>query len=137
DISNLRWVPAQKQLELFRSGAVSATEVLRAQMERCESEGPHINVITYSHFDEALSAARESETRYRSGKARPLEGITVAVKDEFDRDGWTVTSGSRLQAARVANIDHPIIRKLLDAGAILHIQTTAPEFFLIAETWSD
>jgi Asp-tRNA(Asn)/Glu-tRNA(Gln) amidotransferase A subunit family amidase len=75
--------------------------------------------------------------RYRRGEARALDGITVAVKDEYDRRGWPVTSGSLLFKDNMSEDNHPVIDKLLQAGAILHVQTTAPELFLVAVTWSD
>ena len=33
--------------------------------------------------------------------------------------------------SRIANGKHPVLDKLYEAGAILHIQTTVPEFFLL------
>jgi Asp-tRNA(Asn)/Glu-tRNA(Gln) amidotransferase A subunit family amidase len=36
----------------------------------------------------------------------------------------------------VSHENHPVIDKLLAAGAVLHAQTTAPELFSIGVTWS-
>jgi amidase len=88
-------------------------------------------------FDEAFSAARVSEARYRDGKPRPLEGITVAVKEEYENSGWAATVGSLVYENRIADQTHPVLDKLREAGAVLHIQTTAPELFLVGITWSD
>jgi amidase len=134
---DLALLPAHAQRALYAQGVLSPVDILRAQIARFETENPSINAVTFSHFDTAMEAAKTSEARYRSGKARELEGITVAIKDEFARTGWTVTSGSKVLVKETAEENHPVIGKLLDAGAILHLQTTAPEFFLIGETWSD
>jgi Asp-tRNA(Asn)/Glu-tRNA(Gln) amidotransferase A subunit family amidase len=133
----LEYLAAYRLLGLFRKKELSPVDVLRAQIARIESCGDRINAFTHRHFDEALKAAKESEARYQRGGARPLEGITVAVKDEYDKKGWTVTSGSVLFKDRVSKETHPVVDKLLAAGAILHGQTTAPELFLVAVTWSD
>src|SRR5438874_12356608 len=84
-----------------------------------------------------MQCAKESEQRCRRGEERALEGVSVAVKDEFDRKGWIVTSGSVLFKDHQSKEHHPIIDKLLAAGAVLHVQTTAPEFFLVGVTWSE
>jgi amidase len=134
---NLAWLSAEQQLDSFRRGLLSPVDVLRAQIERIERDGSALNAVTYDHFDEAMAAARTCEDRYRNGTARPLEGITVAVKDEYAKTGWVVTAGSKLFKNEVKNANHPVIDKLLEAGAVLHVQTTAPELYLLAVTWSD
>ena len=68
----------------------------RAQIARFEAVGEKTNSVTYTHFDEALKQAQESERRYANGTARPLEGITVGIKDEHHDKGWVVTRGSVL-----------------------------------------
>src|SRR3982751_5967645 len=88
-------LPANQQLSLFKTKRLSPVEVLKAQISRIERYEPVINACTFRHFDEAIAAAKLSEARYRSGDARPLEGITVAVKDEYEKTGWLVTAGSR------------------------------------------
>src|SRR5215212_10384927 len=88
---------AHQQLELFKTKRLSPLDVLKAQIARIERYEPAINACTFRHFDAALAAAKRSEARYRSGDARPLEGITVAIKDEYDRAGWTVTAGSKVR----------------------------------------
>jgi amidase len=133
----LAYLPARKQIALFREGRCSPVDVLQAQIGRIEAGSVSINAVTCRHFEEALSAARTSEARYRRGEARALEGITVAVKEEYENRGWTATAGSALFKERTAEANHPVIDKLRAAGAILHIQTTVPEFYLLGVTWSD
>ena len=130
-------LPAHRQLELFRQRTLSPVEVLKAQIDRIEAVNDTINAVTHRHFDEAMKAAREGEARYQRGDPRSLEGITVAIKDEYSKSGWVVTEGSKVFQREVKHENHPVIDKLLEAGAILHIQTTAPELYLVAVTWSD
>jgi Asp-tRNA(Asn)/Glu-tRNA(Gln) amidotransferase A subunit family amidase len=124
-------------VEAFQSGSLRPIDVLNAQIVRIETGGDALNAITFRHFEKAREAAADSERRYRQGKARPLEGVTVAIKDEFARAGWVVTQGSRIFAEDRQSADHPVVSKLLDAGAILHVQSTAPELYLLGVTWSD
>jgi Asp-tRNA(Asn)/Glu-tRNA(Gln) amidotransferase A subunit family amidase len=133
----LAYLPAYRQLELFRTKRISPVDVLKAQTSRIEAGSRSINAVTCQHFDEALAAASESEARYHRGDTRALEGITVAVKEEYEVSGWRATAGSVLFEDRIAEETHPVVDKLREAGAVLHIQTTAPEFFLLGVTWSD
>jgi amidase len=124
------YLPASELLARFRTRRLSPLEVLEAQIKRIEALNEKVNCITYKHYNEAREAARDSETRYRAGLPRPLEGITVAVKDEYDTKGWVTTMGSLLlKDAAPAEEDNAVIDKLRRAGAVLHIQTTVPEFY--------
>ncbi len=129
--------PASELLELFLAKELSPVEVLQAQIRRIEAVNKDTNCLTHTHFDEAIAAARESERRYMNGDPRALEGITVALKDEYDKVGWITTAGSRLLADNVATRNHPAVDKLLAAGAVMHVQTTVPEMYFAAVTWTD
>jgi Asp-tRNA(Asn)/Glu-tRNA(Gln) amidotransferase A subunit family amidase len=133
----LIYAPANELLKDYAAKRLSPVEVLQAQIRRIETHGRLVNAITYTHFDTALKTAKESEQRYYNGTARPLEGITVALKDEHGLEGWTVTAGSKLFKDRKLAATDPMTMKLLAAGAIPHIQTTAPEMYFAGVTWSD
>lgn len=125
------YLPASELLARFRARRLSPVDVLEAQIKRIEALNDKVNCITYAHFDEARQAARESEKRYREGNPRPLDGITVAVKDEYDTEGWVTTMGSLLlKDAPPATSDNAVIDRLRQAGAVFHIQTTVPEFYI-------
>ncbi len=116
---------------LFKSGKASPVDLLNAQIKRIEALNPKINCITYKHFDQAMKEARESEARYRRGEARPLEGITVALKDDASRLGWKTTQGSLLfKDAPPATENAAIVDMIEAAGAVMPFQTTVPEFYL-------
>lgn len=132
----LCYMSASELLPLFRSRKLSPVEVLKAQIARFERVGEKTNSVTYTHFDTALEQAQKSEQRYVSGTARALEGVTVGVKDEHHDKGWIVTRGSALLKDNRMDHADPIVTKLKKAGAVLHIQTTAPEFYMSGVTWS-
>lgn len=135
--TELAYMPAAEQLRLFRSRKLSPVDVLKAQVKQAELVEAKVKAFTFQHFEEALKAARESADRYAKGQPRPLEGVTVALKDEHGKRGWTVTRGSKLFRDEVALRHHPVTEKLLAAGAIPHAQTTVPEICCVGVTWSD
>lgn len=152
----LAYMPATKQIELFKKGEVTPLEVLEAQIARVEMyNGPikentadlldnpltyngKVNAICFEKFAEARAAAVEAELRYQNGTARPLEGITVGIKNENAVKGWRVDMGSiLLKDYPLIEEDCAIIDKLKDAGAILAFSTTVPEFYISTMTWSN
>ncbi|MEM8884720.1 MAG: amidase [Planctomycetota bacterium] len=133
----LCYMPASLQLQLFRRGVLSPVDVLEAQIARIGKYEEKVNAITYTHFDEARKSAKESEARWKAGKARALEGITCGVKDEHGLKGWTMTQGSKLYKDNKLAESDPMAEFLSGAGAILHVQTTVPEFYLHFCTWTD
>jgi aspartyl-tRNA(Asn)/glutamyl-tRNA(Gln) amidotransferase subunit A len=90
-------------------------------------------------YDEALSAAREAEARYagKGGEPRPLEGLAVATKEEQPIAGRTSSEGSVPFAAEIADVTHPVIERIVEAGGIVHARTTTPEFSCAAFTRSE
>lgn len=116
---------------LFRARKASPVDLLNAQIKRIEALNPKVNCITYKHFDQAMKEARESEARYRRGEARPLEGITVALKDDATRAGWKTTQGSLLFKDSPSATENAAVVDMLEAaGAVMPFQTTVPEFYL-------
>ncbi len=134
--AELIYLPATEARELFRAKQLSPVDVLEAQIAQIEARNAEVNAITFTHFDEARAAAKEAERRYLRGEPRPLEGITVGVKDDQLVEGWITTYGSVLFQDYRATENSPMIDKLTEAGAIFSIQTTVPEMMFHAATWS-
>ncbi len=122
------YLPALEQLALFRSRALSPVEALEAQIERASSVEPVVNAFTDTFFDSAIEHARAAADRYAAGSARPLEGLTLAIKDEMPVAGQRNTAGSLIYRDRVEIETHPVAQRLLDAGAVVHARTATPEF---------
>ncbi len=129
---DLCYLTAKEALKLFRARKVSPVEVLKAQIARGEAVNPAINCFTDRYFEEALEQAKTAEAAYarRSGQPRPLEGVTVAVKDAQRVKGKRTTHGSLIFIDNIEDHSDPMIERLVQAGAIIHVRTTAPEFCL-------
>jgi aspartyl-tRNA(Asn)/glutamyl-tRNA(Gln) amidotransferase subunit A len=79
-------------------------------------------------LDSARAEAEEAERRYARGEARPLEGLTLAVKDIFDTAGVVTSHGSPIFAGNVPAADADTVRRARDAGAIVVGKTLTHEF---------
>jgi aspartyl-tRNA(Asn)/glutamyl-tRNA(Gln) amidotransferase subunit A len=127
--SALHFISAEDALRRFRDGSLSPVDLMKAVIARCEEVNPSVNAITNRFYEQALEQAAQAEQRYRSGKdVRPLEGIPLAVKELHPVKGVTTSCGSRILEGVVADRTLPAVQRLLDAGAIMHIRTTTPEF---------
>ena len=127
----LCYASVRELIAMFRARKASPVDLLKAQIKRVEAYNPKVNCITYEHFDQALKEAKASEDRYRRGTARPLDGITVAIKDEFSRPGWRTTQGSLIYKESPPATESSAIADALEAaGAVMPFQTTVPEFYL-------
>ena len=134
--TELCYLTAMEALDRFKARTLSPVELLKTLIDRAEKVEPQINAFTYEYYDEALDLAREAEQRYATGNPRPLEGIPIAVKDEFMIKGKITSNGSLFMEDFVAETTSPIIQRLLDAGAIVHARTATPEFSISATTFS-
>lgn len=133
---NTQFLTATEATLLFERGELSPAELLDEVLARADALEPEINAFTEQHRDDAYDAARESERRFREGTQRPLEGIPLALKDEQPVRGRLQQDGSLLLAGEIAEIDHPVVERVRDAGSVVHARTTTPEFCAAAVTHS-
>ncbi|BAO94163.1 amidase [Caballeronia insecticola] len=127
--SELHYITAEEAVHRFKDGSLSPVDLMQSVIERCEAVNPSVNAITNRFYEQALGQAKDAEKRYRSGQVvRPLEGIPLAVKELHPIKDVTTTWGSRIFEGVPADRTLPAVQRLLDAGAIMHIRTTTPEF---------
>jgi len=127
---DLSYMTATEAVAAFKTHALSPVELLSAIIARCEQLEPKVNALTYTYFDRALEQAKAAEAQYtrRSGQPRPLEGVTVAIKDFHPVKDEITTFGSKIYRDHRPHHTAPTVQRLLDAGAIMHCRTTTPEF---------
>jgi aspartyl-tRNA(Asn)/glutamyl-tRNA(Gln) amidotransferase subunit A len=113
----------------YAEGRLSPLDVTSVILDRADTINPKFHSFTLIDHDGALTAARQSEVRWRAGKQLgPLDGIPVTIKDIVRVKTWPVTYGSKAAAAGLGPDDAPAVAAWRDAGAILIGQTTSPEF---------
>ncbi len=113
----------------YRTGALSPVEVARHILEAAQRSQTTINAFAALDPDGALSAAAESERRWRDGTAlSPLDGVPVSVKDNVIARGMPCKFGSRvLQNDPPRTLDSPSVARLREAGAVIFGKTTTPD----------
>jgi len=120
---------ATEASELMRRRELSPVDLLESVIARTEATEPVINAVTEQWIDEARDAARTSEARFAAGDdLRPLEGIPLMLKDEQPIAGRLLEDGCLLEKGHIADETHPIVERILAAGAVVHARTTTPEY---------
>ena len=129
-MTDLHYLSATEALERFRTRELSPVELLEAVIARAEEVEPTVNALCHTFYDDARVQARAAEARY-AGKGDPpraLEGIPLAIKEEEAIAGQPWTQGSLLYEHLIADYTSAFARRHLEAGAIVHARSTAPEF---------
>lgn len=119
--------------QAFAAGTDQPSALVERQLELARDlQGEGARVFLSLNEQLARDAAATADQRYRSGSSaapRPLEGITVSIKDLFDVAGEVTTAGSRVLASRApAAADAPVVARLRAAGAVLFGRTNMVEF---------
>jgi Asp-tRNA(Asn)/Glu-tRNA(Gln) amidotransferase A subunit family amidase len=127
---DLCYLPATEAIAHFKARKLSPVDLMKAVIARTEAVNPMLNAITYTFFDRALDQARAAEASYMSDPdgVRPLEGIPVAIKDFHPVKDEVTTFGSKVFEGHRPSHTAPTVQRLLDAGGIMHMRTTTPEF---------
>lgn len=119
---------ASELLLAFEDGTATPTDAVRACLARiAETDGVH-NAVRLPLADVALAAAAESDRRWSSGRARPLEGVPYALKDIVATAGITTTGGSALFRDHTPEVDALLHSRLAAAGGVLVAKLETFEF---------
>jgi aspartyl-tRNA(Asn)/glutamyl-tRNA(Gln) amidotransferase subunit A len=114
-----------------RSGQVQ--EVI-AEATAAAAHARDLNVFITTNEEQARAQARRSDENIGAGRRRPLEGMPLAIKDNFCTAGVRTTAGSRILDNFVPTYESGVTSRLLDAGAIFLGKTNMDEFGMGSST---
>ncbi|XP_039277512.1 glutamyl-tRNA(Gln) amidotransferase subunit A, mitochondrial [Nilaparvata lugens] len=112
----------------LRDGKISPIDLCKKCLSRAE-DVKKLNAFVRILDKEALNGASESHLKFQQEKVRSkLEGVTIAVKDNFCTEGITTTCSSRMLNDFVPTYNATVVQRLRDAGSILIGKTNMDEF---------
>ncbi len=112
-------VDAADLLAGYARGDARPSDVVEASLRRIEALDPVLRAVWAVDDVGARAAASRADARWRAGRARPLEGVPVLVKDLLDVADLPATGGSRWLADRRATVDAEVVANVRAAGAIV------------------
>jgi amidase len=117
---------------LLQSGEVSAVEAVRASIDRMQAVNPSLNAVVTDLSESALKRAAALDAA--TGPKGPLHGVPITIKINIDQQGQASSNGVVAFKDLVAPGDAPLVKNLLDAGAVVIGRTNVPEFSRRCET---
>ena len=105
---------------------VSARELLDLAIARIEALDGKINAVVVRDFDRARAAADAADTALARGERRPLLGVPMTVKEQFNVAGLPTTWGDPKFKDWRPDTDALAVARLKAAGAIIIGKTNVP-----------
>jgi aspartyl-tRNA(Asn)/glutamyl-tRNA(Gln) amidotransferase subunit A len=114
---------------LLDTGEICSRDLVELHLSRIARLDPVLHAYVDLHAAQSLSAADGLDALRRAGvKLGPLHGVTVAVKDLFDIEGWPTSAGSVAQPPRIGEVTATAVQRLRQAGAVVLGKTHTVEF---------
>jgi amidase len=120
------FLPAWRLAELVRGGAISCVELLDHYIARIERLDAKTNAVVVRDFDRARDRARLLDRQRENGRATPLFGVPMTVKESFNLEGHPTTWGYEEHRNSAANEDALPVQRLTAAGAVVFGKTNVP-----------
>src|SRR3989344_3753044 len=130
DLENLTIEKAHKAM---KSGDFTSRELTEAYLKIIKEKNPELNAFL-EVYNGVLSQADEADKKFKDGTATLMTGIPVAIKDNILFKGHTVSAGSKILENYKASYSSPIIKILLESGAVILGRTNMDEFAMGSST---
>ena len=110
---------------MIASGAFTATDYLKACLDRIAEREKDVGAFDLPCRRAALAQAADADARPLSGA---LHGIPIAIKDIIDTHDMPTEHGSPIYKGSIPVSDAACVAMLRRAGAIVLGKTVTPEF---------
>jgi amidase len=117
---------ASDLLQALAARQVSARELVDAAITRIEALDPKINAVVVRDFDRARSAADAADAALARGERRPLLGLPMTVKEQFNVSGLPTSWGYPKFKDWRPDFDALVVGRLKNAGAVILGKTNVP-----------
>lgn len=106
--------------EMLEKKEISSVELTTQYLEQIKKKEPEINAFVSMTEDLALSQAKVSdEKRERGESVSKIDGVPLALKDNFNWMGTITTASSKILANYTSPYDATVTERLLENGAVI------------------
>ena len=116
---------------------ISARELCDLAIARIEALDPKINAVVVRDFERARAAAAEADGALARGEHRPLLGIPMTVKEQFNIAGLPTTWGYAQFRDWRPDGDALAVARLKAAGAVILGKTNVPVRLVDWQSYND
>ncbi len=131
---NLHNLTVHEARELLDRRQASSVELTQAYLARIQAVDPKVRAYVTVTADQALAQAREADTRIAAGKAAPLTGIPMQIKDNMCTRGVATTCSSRMLQNFVPPYDATVVARLRQQSAVFLGKGNMDEFAMGSST---
>src|SRR3954464_4654329 len=124
--SGIAYRPAAELAQALARRQVSSRELIDAAVSRIEALDPKINAVVVRDFERARAAAEDADAALARGERRPLLGLPMTVKEQFNVAGLPTTWGFPKFKGWRPETDALAVQRLKAAGAIVIGKTNVP-----------
>ena len=117
---------ADELMKMLAERQVSSRELVQAAIARIESLDAKVNAVVVRDFERAQSAADDADAALARGERRPLLGLPMTVKEQFNVVGLPTTRGWPKFKGWRPETDALAVQRLKAAGAIVIGKTNVP-----------
>ena len=121
-------------LHWLAAGRTTSEALAEACLAAIDRRDPELHAFVDVRRDLVLDQAASAQRRRREGPIGRLDGIPVAIKDNFDVAGYPTRAGLPTRDGHVARNDAHAVARLRAAGAVLLGKTNLDEGALGAAT---
>jgi Asp-tRNA(Asn)/Glu-tRNA(Gln) amidotransferase A subunit family amidase len=131
-MSDLHELSAAALSRLYAAGEASPVEVTQAVIAHIARWEPRLCALYAYDPEGALGQARESEARWRAGRAlSPIDGVPLTLKENIATKGVPLPAGTAATVLVPAAEDAPPAARLREAGCVLLGKTTMPDYGML------
>ena len=116
--------------EAVRGGKLTFQQLTEKYLQRIEAydQPTRLNAIVVVNPNALAEAKKLDEEFQKTGKLRPLHGIPIIVKDNYDTKDLQTTGGSLALKGSIPPDDAYQVRKIREAGAIILAKSNMAEW---------
>lgn len=118
------------------TGAFSSVELTQEYVAAIKQNDQQYNAFVTVTENLALERAAQADANRAAGKAGPLTGLPIAIKDIFCTSGVKTSCGSKMLDNFIAPYESTATQRLLDAGMVMLGKTNLDEFAMGSSTES-
>jgi aspartyl-tRNA(Asn)/glutamyl-tRNA(Gln) amidotransferase subunit A len=121
-------------IKLRDKGEVSSREILESVYKRIDGVESKVAAYVTLTRDEALRMAEKADREIAAGRAKPLSGIPIAIKDNMCTKGILTTCASKILHNFVPPYESTVTSRLIENGYVLAGKTNLDEFAMGSST---